>query len=283
MKIVVDERETKLYEAFHGFATSVSKCVLPIGDIIITTDEGIELCIIERKTLQDLLASIKDGRYVEQSFRLTHASGHHPHNIIYLIEGMFSTIHSEKEKTMIYSALTSLNYFKGFSVIRTMHIQETAEFLVHMTEKISKNYKKNITPNWNTVTTEIKEIQNVATNKEETNTRSIERFSDPPKEKEEDNYVRVIKKVKKENVTIQNISEIMLCQIPNVSTVISSVIVQKYQSLQNLIGNLEKDENCLCNLTYELKGKSRKISCAAISNVKKYLLLQHEDIKLSNV
>jgi ERCC4-type nuclease len=54
---------------------------LPLGDIIIA-DEKEEKLIIERKTINDLLASIKDGRYEEQSYRLNGLE-HHNHNIIY--------------------------------------------------------------------------------------------------------------------------------------------------------------------------------------------------------
>ena len=42
---------------------------LALGDIILMED-NIEKIIIERKTINDLFASIKDGRYKEQSFRL---------------------------------------------------------------------------------------------------------------------------------------------------------------------------------------------------------------------
>ena len=45
-----------------------------------------KLLIIERKSLNDLASSIKDGRYAEQSFRLSNIE-HHNHNIVYLIEG----------------------------------------------------------------------------------------------------------------------------------------------------------------------------------------------------
>ena len=58
---------------------------LPLGDFIIS-DEKEDKLIIERKTINDLLASIKDGRYDEQSYRLN-GLNHHNHNIIYLIEG----------------------------------------------------------------------------------------------------------------------------------------------------------------------------------------------------
>ena len=58
---------------------------LPIGDIILEY-LGKEIIIIERKSAADLEASIKDGRYEEQSYRLSNSEVHN-HNIIYLIEG----------------------------------------------------------------------------------------------------------------------------------------------------------------------------------------------------
>ena len=42
--------------------------------------------LLGRESLNDLASSIKDGRYAEQSFRLSNIE-HHNHNIIYLIEG----------------------------------------------------------------------------------------------------------------------------------------------------------------------------------------------------
>ena len=71
MKVIIDEREQSLYEKCYsivhldGNCTNVqlSKKVIPLGDILINTDEDKPVCIIERKSLTDLLASIKDGRY----------------------------------------------------------------------------------------------------------------------------------------------------------------------------------------------------------------------------
>ena len=56
--------------------------VLPIGDIIINDGEEDKL-IIERKSITDLVASIKDGRYEEQSYRLN-GINHHNHNQTYI-------------------------------------------------------------------------------------------------------------------------------------------------------------------------------------------------------
>jgi ERCC4-type nuclease len=240
MKIIIDERETSLYEKCIALKNDfVTKEVLHIGDILIKSEEdNKEMCIIERKTLQDLLSSIKDGRYEEQSHRLIHSSNHQMHNIIYIIEGMMSTLRTDAEKKLVYSSMTSLNYYKGFSVFRTNNVNETVELIIGMSEKMEKNRIKNILP------------------------LSMEIPS----------YTSVVKKVKKENITVSNISEIMLCQIPGISSVISQVIMNKYSSMKGLLNALQQDENCLIGLTYELKGKERKISSTALSNIKTYLL-----------
>ena len=66
MKIFIDERETFLYEKCQSMNQTTSiqltKKVLTLGDILICSDDDKELVLIERKSLADLLASVKDGR-----------------------------------------------------------------------------------------------------------------------------------------------------------------------------------------------------------------------------
>ena len=69
---------------------------LPLGDLILhdpNLGQGRDIVIFERKTLNDLAASIRDGRYKEQSFRLIEtaaATGFNTHHIVYIIEGDLS-------------------------------------------------------------------------------------------------------------------------------------------------------------------------------------------------
>ena len=145
MKIIIDEREASLYHLCQTFAethqmksTPIEKRVLQLGDIIFTSDdESVVHLVIERKSFSDLLASVKDGRYAEQSHRLIHCFPN-PHNIVYLLEGMFSTVHQEKDKKKIISCMASLNYFKGFSLMRTVSASETAQHIVYLADKMAK-------------------------------------------------------------------------------------------------------------------------------------------------
>ena len=91
------------------------------------------------------------------------------------------------------------------------------------------------------------------------------------------NYCQVVKKVKKDNITPNNIGGILLSQIPGISSVTSLVIMEKFGSLYELMKALEKDTNCLNNLTYKTKGgKTRHISKTCIENIIKYLLYKVE-------
>ena len=105
MKIIIDNREHLLYDKIHAilFTTpnpdiQISFEPIPLGDILIKTDDDKTVLIIERKSILDLLSSIKDGRYDEQSYRLSHSDECCPHNIIYLIEGMFSILRPPKRR-----------------------------------------------------------------------------------------------------------------------------------------------------------------------------------------
>jgi hypothetical protein len=85
-------------------------------------------------------------------------------------------------------------------------------------------------------------------------------------------YVNFVKKVKKDNITPDNIGEILLSQIPGISSVTAQAIMKLYPSFPRLIQELEKNPECLNNTSYLLNGKSRKISKACIESVKRYLI-----------
>jgi ERCC4-type nuclease len=241
---------------------------LPLGDIIIS-DNQIDNIIVERKTLSDLAASIKDGRYEEQSYRLNGLPLHN-HNIVYLIEGDLSKFNSFKEridKQTIYSAMFSINYYKGFSLARTNTIDETAFMICNMAYKIGKETSKK--PYYQNKIVEVDLEANVVL--EESNPNVVLEVKDV-KEINEKDYCSVIKKVKKDNITIDNIGEIMLCQIPGVSSVSAITILGKFKTLPNLIKSIETDPTCLNGIsTTDANGKTRKISKTVIATIVTYL------------
>jgi ERCC4-type nuclease len=282
MLIKIDTRERELIKkcedllvaipAFKELKIEVHQ--LPLGDIIICDNENgkpIDNILVERKTLSDLAASIKDGRYEEQSYRLNGLPLHN-HNIVYLIEGDLGKFNSFKEridKQTIYSAMFSINYFKGFSIMRTNTIDETAFMICNMAYKMGKEtgkkpYFQNKIEETNLINGEV--------DKEDLINGELDKIVDPVPSLGTKDYCSVIKKVKKDNITHENIGEIMLCQIPGVSSVSAIAILGKFKTLPELIKALQQDPTCLTGVTTcDANGKSRKISKTTIETIVKYL------------
>ena len=158
--------------------------------------------------------------------------------------------------------MTSLNFFKGFSVIRTASVAETAEHIVWMCEKIEKNMLKGVLPYYLQHTIQTRHSQ-MNENEQNTFTPTIEAPA---------NYCTVVKKVKKENVTPENIGEIVLCQIPGISSITAISIMKKFGSFPQLMKALQDNPSCMDDVNYESNGKVRKINKPCIDNIKKYFL-----------
>jgi len=99
---------------------------LEVGDMLLKSPT--ETLVFERKTLADLEASIKDGRYREQKQRLK--STFPFHRITYVIEG---TLNSRASKSSI-SALISSRYRDGFQVLHTSGVADT---VWHLSENLT--------------------------------------------------------------------------------------------------------------------------------------------------
>lgn len=251
MKILLDCREQDLFSLLtiiinkNNSEIVLESAQLSVGDIIIQDDEETELLVIERKSVKDLAASITDGRYSEQSFRLNNYNLHN-HNIVYLIEGSILNYNSKGRrinKNAIYSSVFTLSYYKGFSVYRTEGLNDTAETIFRITDKLRREKNK------------------------------LGFYTGNTDKIESQSYVDVIKAEKKSNVTTNNIGEVMLRQIPGVSANYAKVIMEKYNSLIDLICDLQEDSDALKGISYTTgSGQNRKISSTCISNIKKYLI-----------
>ena len=255
MIIKLDCREIKLHELCLAAITAdqdtsiklVSES-LPLGDIIICDDEGQEKVIIERKSLADLAASIRDGRYSEQGFRLNQCELHN-HQIYYVIEGdlrYYKPFKGLPDKKALLSAMVSISYFKGFSHYRTINLEETAEWIIHFAKKIIKE-GSNAHPFY-------LGTQN-----------NIETASD---------YTKVVaSRIKKNNITHENIGEIMLSQIPSVSSASAIAIMSKFSTMANLITALQNDSKSLNDITTCNKnGQAKKLTKPCINNIYDFLV-----------
>jgi hypothetical protein len=87
-------------------------------------------------------------------------------------------------------------------------------------------------------------------------------------------YSSVVKIKKKDNVTPTNIGVIMLCQIPNVSHTIATIVLQEHGTIQKLIEALKQGREWLDKLTTTTTtGKTRKLNKSARDNIVQYLIV----------
>ena len=252
MKLIIDVREKLLYETCQRFINTdetfknivIENKSLEIGDVIIEKDDR-NIIIFERKTVDDLISSIKDGRYNEQSFRLN-GSNHHNHNIVYLIEG--NPMKYSKNKQMIYSSMFSICFYKGFSLMKSLNVEETSYILCNAVLKLLKEKSK---PFFYT-----------------------ECISNPLENIDEKSYSTVVCKSKKNaNITIENFGEIILLQIPSVNSVTAIAVMDIYKTINNLINSIKENSDCLNDIKYKTSsGQMRKISKTCIQNINKFLL-----------
>ncbi|KUI66402.1 Crossover junction endonuclease MUS81 [Cytospora mali] len=102
-------------------------------------DEVVLDYIVERKRLDDLIGSIKDGRFREQKFRLKRSGVKH---VTYLIEEIsLDQSHYSKYEEAVQSAIASTQVVDGFTVKRTQRMDESIRYLARMTEMLKKRYE----------------------------------------------------------------------------------------------------------------------------------------------
>jgi crossover junction endonuclease MUS81 len=146
MNLIIDTRERKIIELLKNEKKMKYEIKqLDIGDFIFEdpTNEKNNI-IIERKSIQDLLSSIVDGRYKEQKMRLLASNC----NIMYIIEGNI-------EHKTVYSTMVSMS-LEGINVIHTDGLENTVHVICKMYEKLLKNGFNNANNKKNDYSTVVK-------------------------------------------------------------------------------------------------------------------------------
>jgi len=136
IELTIDSRESSLFNTIierdldiYKDYISIEKKQLDIGDIIISCNTKY---IFERKTVSDLLASVKDGRYQEQKYRLLSSGSH----ITYIIEGdnILSTRQFKKD---LLSSIYLYSIFRdNIHLVFTNDVEETATFILTLCTKM---------------------------------------------------------------------------------------------------------------------------------------------------
>lgn len=102
-------------------------------------DEVVLDYIIERKRLDDLIMSIKDGRFHEQKFRLKRSGVKH---VTYLVEEIsLDQVRFQKYEESVLSAIASTQVVNGFSVKKTQKMDDSIRYLARMTDVLKKKYE----------------------------------------------------------------------------------------------------------------------------------------------
>ncbi len=205
---------------------------LLLGDILI------DKLLIERKTINDLAASILDGRYREQSFRLVKALDE-GFKVFYFIEGNMDLYTGSISKNTLVSTIYSLTH-KGFQVLLTKNSKETAFFILQFAEKMKKN-KVDVSANI------------VECNVSYENTQGI------------------IQTKKNKNITKDNISVFMLCQIPGISTTTAGILLEKYGHISHMIYAMKENPKEIENF----RNNEKKLNKNIIKNLNEYLNVQN--------
>lgn len=102
-------------------------------------DEIVLDYIVERKRLDDLIGSIKDGRFREQKFRLKRSG---VKNVTYLVEEIsLDQSHYQKYEEAVESAIASTQVVNGFTVKKTQKMDESCRYLARMTGMLKRKYE----------------------------------------------------------------------------------------------------------------------------------------------
>lgn len=219
LKIIIDNRENKLIDLFLHNGIDIITQNLDIGDIILSNGEN-PLIIIERKTLSDLCASIKDGRYKEQKIRLI--NNYQNAKKLYLIEnvGDFNL-----SKDTLLSCKINSTLRDNIPILESKSIQNTYELIM----KIHQNVPKY--------------LDILLGNKSQ-----------------EESYVNCINVNKKANLTKENIGILQLSIIPGISKNIAKIILSHFGSIRDLYNQIESiEQNEIITEISELKNGKRKL------------------------
>jgi crossover junction endonuclease MUS81 len=211
--IKYDNREKDIIKILEESGNILIKENLDLGDIqIIDLDTKNIIIIIERKTLSDLSASIKDGRYKEQKERLIHSINNRVRKIM-LIEGSNMsefTLSKQTFNSIIINTLIRDN----IHIHITKNINETIDFIQNIMLNIPKYYDK------------LKDnVVNGNINGGEESEHNIH-------------------KIKKDNLTPSICFRNMLCQINGISPSIAKIYVEKYGNMKNFI-NIHNSETTI--------------------------------------
>lgn len=109
--LVIDIREHELIKCLQSQNVTFTVSTMPVGDILITSASRKSMLLFERKTLSDLVASLKDGRLYEQlqrrrAWSLNSDDSNDNNQEI-------SSLHQHRRRFVILEGIEAPNVFSG--------------------------------------------------------------------------------------------------------------------------------------------------------------------------
>lgn len=125
MRVIMDDREPESIEKLlRKRGVHVERKRIEVADYLVGTD----ICI-ERKTLEDFLKSIYDGRLFEQAEEMRRCCG----KILIIVENTYRI--DDRSRPHYLGALAYL-FLKGISVIHLSDQEETVSFIAYLARKV---------------------------------------------------------------------------------------------------------------------------------------------------
>lgn len=143
-EIHVDYRESALIAELKSREPAPWQVVvgnLEVGDVQITHPSGL-LLVFERKTVADLAASVKDGRYKEQKLRMMSTAP--AHRITYIIEGGRPIMHNTNgmSSATYDGVVMNTMYRDGIHILFVDDVKETAQWICKLATRCHEHPEK---------------------------------------------------------------------------------------------------------------------------------------------
>lgn len=208
MNVIVDYRESAIKNILNeDFVTYEN---LQVGDIQIQKKDGdskTDIVVLERKTIQDLQHSLRDGRFSEQKRRIC-ASGFV--NKGYIIEGNVPA-YDKKFSDILRQLIIRIQFKDKMCVFLTGSVQDTVSLIKEIHRKVQldpKLYSNNI---------------------------------------QQGGYVETLHVCKKDNLNPHTCFVLQLSQIPTISKTIAQIIAEKYPNWSSLLVGLKDKNTFIQN------------------------------------
>lgn len=191
------------------------------GQLVLPTQQELVLdYIIERKRMDDLCSSIKDGRFKEQKFRLLNSGLRHP---VYLVEDFGSANFLSMPEQTLEQSIVNTQVGQDFFVKRTRDTKESAAYLTLMTRYLQTEYNNKTLK---AIKRDDVELVNVDENQLNTFLLTFQELNDIS--------------LKNRILTVGEVFGKQLLQIPGVAVEKVVTILESYPTLKHLLDAYEE-------------------------------------------